>query len=120
MSDIGGNITCMIQIKNPRTDKNGQPVKNAIGEQVIDWMDAQELTGWLDMMSGSSGYSAYNAKIQESTDVFLCDYIPLPQEVKAENARAVIGEKTYDVMLIDNPMGLDEQLEIFLKYTGGQ
>ena len=31
----------------------------------------------------------------------------------------VIKGKKYDVMLIDNPDEMDEQLEIYLKYTGG-
>lgn len=113
MNDIGDNTKMTIQTKSGVTE-------NAIGEQVPVWEDALHLTGWLDLISGSSGYTPYNAKIMECTDVFLCDYVPLPQGVEAENARAVIGTKTYDVMLIDNPMGLDEHLEIFLKYTGGQ
>lgn len=113
MNDIDGNATLTIQVKSGVT-------KNAIGEQVPAWKDAIKLPGFLDLTGGSSSYSTYNAKIQESTDVFICDYVPLPQGVEAENARAVIGTKTYDIMLIDNPMGLDEHLEIFLKYTGGQ
>lgn len=113
MNDIDGNVTMTIQTKSGVT-------KNAIGEQVPAWADALTITGFLDLMGGTSGYSTWNAKIQESTDVFICDYIPLPPEVKAENARAVIGTKTYDILLIDNPMELCEHLEIFLKYTGGQ
>ena len=114
MSSIGGNIWMQIQKKSGVT-------KNAIGEQVPTWEDALTIKdGFLDLMGGTSGYTSYNAKIQESTHVFICDYVPLPKDLKAEKARAVIGTKTYDVMLIDNPMGLDEHLEIFLKYTGGQ
>ena len=94
--------------------------ENAIGEQVSTWSDAITLTGFLDLMSGNSGYAAYSAKVQESTHIFICDYVPIPEGVDAENARAVIGKKTYDVMLIDNPMELREHLEIYLKYTGGQ
>ena len=120
MNDIDGNVTLTIQIKRTQLDLNDQPVKNEIGEHVPEWTDAAHLTGFLDLTSGSSNYTTQNTKIQESTDVFICDYEPLPQDVKAENARAVIGTKTYDVMLIDNPMGLDEHLEIFLKYKGGQ
>lgn len=111
MMGIGGNITMTIQTKAGVT-------KNAIGEQVPIWENVKTITGWLDLMSGSSGYMQYSAKIQESTHVFLCDYVPLG--VEAEKARAVIGTKTYDILLIDNPMGLNEQLEFFLKYTGGQ
>ena len=113
MNDIGGNKTMTIQKKAGTTE-------NAIGERVPAWADVQTLTGFLDLVSGSSGYTAYNAKIQESTDVFICDYVSLAPGVEAEKVRAVIGTKTYDVMLIDNPMELCEHLEIFLKYTGGQ
>ena len=113
MSSIGGNIWMQIQKKTGVT-------KNAIGEQVPAWADAQKIWGWLDTMGGTSGYTAYNAKIQESTNVFMADYVPLAQGVKAETCRAIIDGKVYDVTYIDNPMGLNEHLEIFLKYTGGQ
>lgn len=113
MSKIGGNTTILIQ-KKIGTDKN------AIGEQVPTWADAQEIFGWLDTMGGASSYTAYNAKIQESTDVFLADYVPLAEGVTAEACRAIHDGKVYDVTYIDDPMGLHKQLEIFLKYTGGQ
>ena len=111
MSDIGGNTKLTIQKKAGTTT-------NSLNEKVPIWENVKTITGWLDLMGGSSGYTPYSAKIQESTHVFLCDYTPLG--VNAENARAVIGTKTYDVMLIDNPMEMGEHLEIFLKYTGGQ
>lgn len=112
MSYIGGNITGTLQ--------TASFTKNAIGEQAQTWADAGTLIGYLDLMTGSTGYTAYNAKIQESTHVFLCDYEELPQGVNAETARMVIAGKVYDVTYIDNPMELGEHLEIFLKYTGGQ
>lgn len=114
MSDIGGNTKILIQ-------KNNGTKENKIGEKTIDWVDALTIEdGFLDLTGGTSGYTTYNAKTQESTHVFICDYVPLPQDLKEENARAIIGGKVYDVTYIDNPMGLDEHLEIFLKYTGGQ
>ena len=108
---IGGNIKATIQTYTAQ--------ENAIGEKVKSWQDMQTLTGWLDLAGGSSNYVTYAAKVQESTHVFLCDYVQLPADVKPENARMVIGEKAYDIMLIDNPMEMCRQLEIFLKYTGG-
>ena len=50
----------------------------------------------------------------------MCDYVELDAKITAENARAIINGKTYDITLIDNPMELNQQLEIYLKYTGGQ
>lgn len=115
MRGIGGNTKAVLQVKDGVT-------KNTIGEHVPAWKDAQTLTGWLDLAAGNSSYTTYAAKIQESTHVFVADYAALAKGVTAENSRAIINGKSYDVMLIDNPMemGSGSQLEIYLKYTGGQ
>ena len=110
---IGGNIIASIQIA---TDIE----KNAFGEQIEKWETVHSLKGWLDLSGGSSGYATYNAKIQESTHLFICDYVPLDSRIKAETSRMIINGKRYDVTLIDNPMELNQQLEIYLKYTGGR
>lgn len=112
MKGIGGNTTATIQINDT--------TKNAIGEHVKTWQDAQTLRGWLDLSSGDSRYSTYNAKIQESSHVFVCDYVPLDSRIEAETARLVHEGKAYDITLIDDPMGKHLQWEIYLKYTGGQ
>ena len=109
---IGGNIKADIQICGTS--------ENEIGESVKAWEPVQSIKGWLDLSGGDSKYSVYNAKIQESTHVFICDYVPLDSRITAENSRMVINGKTYDIMLIDNPMELCTQLEIYLKFTGGQ
>lgn len=95
-------------------------IQNAIGEQVPEWKTAQKLTGWLDLSGGDSRYTVYDAKIQESTHIFLADYKELDKEITAESSRLLIGDTVYDVTLIDDPMGMHRQLEIYLKYTGGQ
>jgi len=109
---IGGNIQGLIQISTTE--------KNEIGEAVKSWADVQTITGWLDLSSGDSKYTVYSAKVQESTHVFVADYVQLDNRITAENSRMVIGGKRYDVMLIDDPMEMHKQLEIYLKYTGGQ
>lgn len=109
---IGGNTVAMIQISTT--------TKNEIGESEKTWVDVQLIEGWLDLQSGDSRYTTYNAKMQESTHVFVSDFYPLDERIKAENSRMVINSKVYDIMLIDDPMELHKQLEIFLKYTGGQ
>ena len=114
MKGIGGNIKAMIQVCTS--------AKNDIGEHVQTWTDAQQIKGWLDLSSGESRYNTYHAKIQESTHVFIADYVPLDSRITAESSRMVINGKRYDVLLIDNPMemGTGSQLEIYLKFTGGQ
>ena len=113
MKGIGGNITAVIQAATMK--------RNSIGEQVLTWTDKKTLRGWLDLSGGDSKYTTFNAKIQESTHVFVADYVGL-SGIGPENSRMVINGKVYDILLIDNPMemGSGSQLEIYLKYTGGQ
>lgn len=113
MMGIGGNIDAVVQVYTA--------TKNEYGIQTKTWQDVQTLRGWLDLTSGSSQYRVYNAKIEESSHVFLCDYTILNPKVWTENSRMVIDGETYDITLIDNPMRLKEgsQWEFFLKYTGG-
>lgn len=114
MRGIGGNTTAIIQISTT--------TKNAIGEQLKTWTDVQTLKGWLDLSSGSTAYTTYLAKIQQSTHLFICDYVPLDNRISAENARLKVNGKVYDITYIDNPMelGSGSQLEIYLNFTGGQ
>ena len=114
MKGIGGNITAVIQTYSG--------TKNEIGEQVKKWADIQTIKGWLDLQSGDSKYTNFNAKLQESTHIFIADYVPLANSIQAENSRMVINGKRYDILLIDNPMemGHGSQLEFYLKFTGGQ
>lgn len=109
---IGGNITAEFQIRST------QP--NEIGEQIESWLTVQSHIGWVDLQSGNSTYQQYQSKIQESTHIFISDWFKLDDRIKADNCRLMINGQYYDVLLIDNPMELNEQWEIYLKYTGGQ
>lgn len=122
MRGIGGNTQGTFQVKTFSKDEHGHYVRSGFGEIVMAWEDAQTITGWLDLSGGDSRYTTYSAKIQESTHVFIADYVPLDERISAENARMRINGKLYDITLIDNPMemGSGSQLEIYLKYTGGQ
>ena len=120
MKGIGGNTQAIIQVKRFSKDENGKYIRDSIGSVVKQWEDAQTIKGWLDLSGGDSRYTTYNAKIQESTHAFIADYVNLDERISAENARMKIHGKVYDITLIDNPMGLNAQLEFYLKYTGGQ
>jgi hypothetical protein len=114
MKGIGGNLKAIIQVCTTK--------ENDIGEHVQTWADAQTIKGWLDLSSGEARYTTYNAKIQESTHVFISDYVSLDSRITAESSRMVINGKRYDILLIDNPMelGTGSQLEFYMKFTGGQ
>lgn len=108
---IGGNVYALLQVKD--TDE-----VNAISERVSVWQDCTTILGWLDLSSGDSKYTNFNAKVQESTHIFLCDFTSV--DVTSENARLVVNGLVYEILLIDNPMGMNEQLEFYLRYIGGE
>ena len=111
---IGGNTTARIECATTS--------RNKIGEDVTSWDLVGELTGWLDLMSGGNdpAYTTYHAPIAESTHVFLADYNAIIEAAKHKTCRAIIDGQRYAVQLIDDPMGMHRQLEIYLKHTGGQ
>ena len=113
MSNIGGNIVAVMQIKSAEG-------KNALGEADVKWQDAFTLVGWLGLQSGGSNRTTFNAKIEETTHVFLCDYNADVYAFVDKDTRLIIKGNMYDVLLIDNPDEMDEQLEIYLKKVGGQ
>ena len=110
MANIGGNIFAAIQTKTT--------AKNEIGEAVHTWADAFHHRGWLGLQSGDSKRTTYNAKIEESTHVFVCDYNSGIYALADQDTRMIIKGMVYDVLLIDNPMELNEQLEIYLRKVG--
>lgn len=105
---IGGNTKLDLQLKTT--------AKNAIGEAVETWETVQSLTGWLDYSSGDSPRENYEKKVKEATHFFIGDYVEVT--VNEEECRAVCNGKVYEVLIIDNPMGINRQIEIYLKQTG--
>ena len=111
MANIGGNITAIVQ-------KKTESGENAIGEAVLHWVDAFTHKGWLGMQSGGFERRNHNAKIEETTHVFLCDFHQGIYDLADQDIRMILKGNMYDVLLIDNPDEMDEQLEIYLKKVG--
>lgn len=108
---IGGNATAHV-LRVTKT-KNHQGVAVASKPQRL-----MELTGWLDYQSGQSSHLTYQAKIQDTTHLFLCDYRE-DFACLGENGLALsVGGGKYEVLLIDDPMGMHDHLETYLRYTG--
>lgn len=107
---IGGNTIATVQIKSV--------TKNRIGESVASWQDVQTLNGFLDMTSGSTNYRNNSTKSEQSTHVFICDYVELDSRINKRNSRMIVNGTVYDIDYIDNPMGLNDHLEIMLESKG--
>ncbi len=113
MKKIKGNTIATVEVKTTQ--------KNRVGESVETWDPVGSVLGWLDYSTGQNDVNQYNAKIQDTTHIFFCDHSNWihGQNVTAENSRLVIDGEIYNVLLIDDPMGMHQHLEIFLKYIGG-
>ena len=109
---IGGNTIMTIETQNTA-------ISNDIGERVPPWGALTSIKGWLDYNGGESKRTTFDAKVQESTHIFIADYDDTVANATPSKIRATVNGKMYDVTLIDNPMGLNQHLEIFLKYIGG-
>lgn len=108
MIGVGGNKSAILQIK--------KTAQNKIGESVETYENYHQFKGWLDFVNGGASTDNYNAIIQESTHVFICDYFPVA--LQESECRLLIDNKPYEITLIDNPMELNQHLEFYLKYTG--
>ena len=104
---IGGNCNAVLQIQTTS--------KNDFGAVSKIWQTLITLNGFLDFIGGNASYkSNYKGKLEETTHVFICDYEDIG--VEPTQCRLLINDRVYDVLMIDNPMGLNEHLEIMLKY----
>lgn len=114
MNEINGNIDCVLKLENVTT--------SAIGEKVKGWVDLITLNGFLDLMNQGKDFATYNKAMEDSTHVFICDYVNIVKKdgkkAKATELKATIDGEDYDVTYIDDPMQLHKHLEIFLKKVG--
>lgn len=107
---IGGNVIAVLQKKTSS--------KNAFGEKTESWSDFQILKGFLDFTGGDGSYkSNFKGSVEETTHIFICDYDVVASQVTPTQCRLVCDNKSYDVLMIDNPMGLNQHLEIMLKFN---
>ena len=108
---IGGNTEITIQTKTT--------TKNVLGERVESWEDLITLKGFLDYVQGQVELQNFNALVQESTHLFIFDYEQLNGvHFNSEDTRLVFNGGNYQILMIDDVMGLHEQVEIYLKYIG--
>lgn len=110
MAYIGGNIKATIQTMTT--------TKNAIGEAVKTWTDAAVLSGWLGMQSGEKNRASFNAKVEQSSHVFVTEFDSSVYSLADCDTRMVCKGFVYDVTYIDNPDEMDKHLEIYLKRVG--
>jgi hypothetical protein len=106
---IGGNIGAKLELCDP-------DAKDDMGVRDKSWIEGKALTGWLDFVSGGN-VQVVSKVLEQSTHVFICDWTELPAFGTGE-ARLSVGGQSYDVVYVDDPMGLHRHLEFYLSYVG--
>ena len=106
---VGGNTAAEVVRSVKSTSKRGIRVESGI-ELVMS------LKGWIDYQSGQNSHTTFNAELANTTHVFLCDYDAKYAALRKEKGLSlVIDGNRYEVLLVDDPMGLHQHIETFLR-----
>ena len=108
---VGGNATASVVRAVRGLNAQGKAVEG--GTEAV-----MEVRGWLDYQGGQKGHTAYQAPLEDTTHVFVSDYDADYAALEEDGLSLVIGGRRYEVLLIDDPMGLHAHIETFLRYVG--
>lgn len=89
-------------------------IKNGLGKIVNEYNYLQDFEGIIDQLSANEVLANDKLK-KESTHVLISFDVLLNV---SEQDRIIDGDKRYRVQVVDNPMGLNQHLEIILFYEG--
>jgi len=102
-----------LAIKKPSQTDDG------IGGVELSWGDYITVTGYLDLVTGTDlpTGAGNNAFVETSTHVLVIPTVPtepIDDSMRVEDGMA----RTYDITYVDNPVGVNHHLEVYLRYTG--
>ena len=87
-----------------------------IGGFTEDWSDLKEVSGYLDLVTGTDLNSVQNAIIEQSTHVLI-----LPEFISWVTADMRIVDslkRYYTITYADDPMGVHHHNELYCKFGG--
>lgn len=93
-------------------DKTGK--RNSLGQIIHDFQESGSFDGWIDFLGGEESNSQ-NAITADSTHIIITFETSLEISI---SDRIRFKNRDYEVTYVDNPMELDDHLEIFLKAVG--
>ena len=80
------------------------------------WDDMPDVSGYLDMLTGTDLNSVQNAFIEQSTHILI---IPEYTEWITNQMRIIdLDGRIYDITYSDNPVGMNHHNEVYCKFGG--
>lgn len=79
------------------------------------WNDISSMSGYLDFSAGTDQNVVQNADTEGSTHILI---VPRMAGVNLSNKMRLVGidERIYYILYVDNPMGMNHHLEVYLRY----
>ncbi|WHK92585.1 head-tail adaptor protein [Enterococcus faecalis] len=89
---------------------------DGLGGLIDDWGLFKEVSGYIDLVTGTDETTKQNVFVEESTHILI---IPEFIEGITDNMRVVDQtNRYYDITYSDNPVGIKHHNEIYLKFEG--
>lgn len=89
---------------------------DGIGGFSETWEDMPEVSGYLDMLTGTDLNSVQNAFVEQSTHILI---IPEYTEWITDQMRIIdLSGRIYDITYSDNPVGMNHHNEVYCKFGG--
>jgi SPP1 family predicted phage head-tail adaptor len=95
------------------TSQRYTETSNGMGGSTQTWTEHLSFEGVIDFMSGNEQKQAEQIGVVANHILLVFEIIDIK-----ENDRIYYNEKMYDVKFVDNPMNMDQHLEILLEYKG--
>ncbi|MFL0361808.1 hypothetical protein ACH0BF_02165 [Pseudobacillus sp. 179-B 2D1 NHS] len=85
---------------------------NELNREITTLQDAGTVEGVLDLLTGSTVFK-YARMQEESTHILICDVVDVKENDILINQ---YSNKKYEVTYVDNPLNMNDHLEIELKF----
>lgn len=72
--------------------------------------------GYLDLISGTNDNTMLNAKVEQSTHILITEYFDWYKSLIDDKKSIQCDGKEFSITYVDNPVGLNHHLEIYLQY----
>lgn len=101
----------------PKTFTINEAIKttDGLGGSISVPKEICKVNGWIDLMSGTDDRRNQNAFTEDSTHVLITDGYSVGLSVITDKMVVSDTVKTYQITYVDNPLGINHHLEIYLK-----